>query len=218
VIFVHRGRETRGVILLTVSELADIPHAHLGTPAAPHPFRPEPESGDGRDGKTVMLPVKTHDSFGVPAAVVERPLQPDAPQLLTVSMGAEWFQLSGRPRVALETRLPLRRLLLALAEMKQRTPNAVLPVTAAFEAGWPGERANPTAAAMRVYTAVHSLRRLGLRGLLIRRRRGYVLDLEVQIAMESQYPPALVDGTVNQHAESAELEAAEAIEPMANSA
>jgi hypothetical protein len=82
---------------------------------------------------------------------------------------------------------------LALGELKQRSPGSVLPVTAAFEAGWPGERANPTAAAMRVYTAIHSLRRLGLRGLLVRRRRGYVLDIDVYIAAnESQVPPAMI--------------------------
>ena len=117
----------------------------------------------------------------------------DVPQpRLVISAGAEWFQVGGLPPVVIETRIPLRRLLLALGEMKVRTPGAVLPVTAAFEAGWPGERATPTAAAMRVYTAVHSLRRLGLRGLLVRRRRGYVLDIDVQIlANESQFPPPM---------------------------
>ena len=109
---------------------------------------------------------------------------------LTIAAGAEWFQFEGRPLVLLETRIPLRRLLLALGAMKRQNPNAVLPVTAAFEAGWPGERATPTAAAMRVYTAVHSLRRLGLRGLLVRRRRGYVLDVDVVITKnESMMPP-----------------------------
>ncbi len=111
---------------------------------------------------------------------------------LVVAAGAEWFQIGGRSPVVLETRVPLRRLLLALADLKQRSPGSVLPVTAAFEAGWPGERATPTAAAMRVYTAIHSLRRLGLRGLLVRRRRGYVLDIDVHIAEnESQIPPAM---------------------------
>lgn len=111
---------------------------------------------------------------------------------LVVAAGAEWFQISGRPAVVLETRVPLRRLLLALAELQMRSPSSVLNVTAAFEAGWPGERATPTAAAMRVYTAVHSLRRLGLRGLLVRRRRGYVFDCECTIAAnESQFPPAI---------------------------
>jgi len=113
---------------------------------------------------------------------------------LVISAGAEWFQIGDGQATVLETRIPLRRLLLALGELRRRSPNAVLPVTAAFEAGWPGERATPTAAAMRVYTAVHSLRRLGLRGLLVRRRRGYVLDLDVLIlANESQIPPGMND-------------------------
>ncbi|MCW5833439.1 MAG: hypothetical protein KIS78_13635 [Labilithrix sp.] len=124
-----------------------------------------------------MLPLRHHEA--------------PAPRLV-IAAGAEWFQISGRAPVVLETRVPLRRLLLALGELKLRSPNAVLPVTAAFEAGWPGERASPTAAAMRVYTAVHSLRRLGLRGLLVRRRRGYVLDIDVQLAAsQSQFPRAL---------------------------
>jgi len=125
-----------------------------------------------------MLPLRLHDT-------------PREPRLV-IAAGAEWFQLAGRSAVTLETRIPLRRLLLALGELKQRSPGAVLPVTAAFEAGWPGERANPTAAAMRVYTPIHSLRRSGLRGLLVRRRRGYVLDCDVYIAAnESQIPPAM---------------------------
>jgi hypothetical protein len=116
-------------------------------------------------------------------------------QQLVIAAGAEWFKLPGQALVQLETRIPLRRLLLALGELKMRNPNGVLPVTAAFEAGWPGERATPSAAAMRVYTAVHTLRRMGLKGLLVRRRRGYVLDIDVRIAAsESQIPPALESG------------------------
>ena len=130
---------------------------------------------------TVMLPLRIQD--------VSQPR-------LVISAGAEWFKIEGNQAVVLETRVPLRRLLLALGELKLRSPGAVLPVTAAFEAGWPGERATPTAAAMRVYTAVHSLRRLGLRGLLVRRRRGYVLDIDVYIAAnESQFPQAIVSET-----------------------
>ena len=126
---------------------------------------------------TVMQPLRLHDA--------PRPR-------LVIAAGAEWFQIGGRSAVVIETRIPLRRLLLALGQLRLTDPGAVLPVTAAFEAGWPGERATPAAAAMRVYTAVHSLRRLGLRGLLVRRRRGYVLDLDVHIAAnESQFPPPM---------------------------
>lgn len=135
-------------------------------------------------------------------------------QHMTIAAGAEWFKLPGQHLVALETRIPLRRLLLALGELKMRNPNGVLPVTAAFEAGWPGERATPAAAAMRVYTAVHTLRRMGLKGLLVRRRRGYVLDIDVRIAAsESQIPPALESG---EQVEGQSLE--EMLEPIAQSA
>jgi hypothetical protein len=128
-----------------------------------------------------MQPLRIHD------------VAPREPRLI-IAAGAEWFQLGDQPVVTLETRMPLRRLLLALAELKKRSPGAVLPVTAAFEAGWPGERASPTAAAMRVYTAIHSLRRLGLRGLLVRRRRGYVLDALVTVTThQSQIPPRMSD-------------------------
>jgi hypothetical protein len=122
----------------------------------------------------------------------------DVPQRrLVVAAGAEWFQLGDAPPVILETRLPLRRLLLALAELKRQSPPNVLPVTAAFEAGWPGERASATAAAMRVYTAVHSLRRFGLRGILVRRRRGYVLDVDVHIGTSTSQFPAAISETID---------------------
>jgi hypothetical protein len=127
--------------------------------------------------------------------VSQRPLEEERCRL-RVAAGAEWFKIGDSAPVLLETRLPLRRLLLALADLRANSPNAVLPVTAAFDAGWPGERASPTAAAMRVYTAVHSLRRLGLRGLLVRRRRGYVLDADVSIVKESLMPPALTESQV----------------------
>ena len=150
-----------------------------------------------------MLPLRLHDV-------------PREPRLV-IAAGAEWFQLSGRSMVTLETRVPLRRLLLALGQLRQRSPGAVLNVTAAFEAGWPGERATPTAAAMRVYTAVHSLRRLGLRGVLVRRRRGYVLDADVVIAAnESQIPPALCDEDRTDSEEIARLAGGDTdIEPLA---
>ncbi len=134
---------------------------------------------------------------------------------LVIASGAEWFKVGSQSLVTLETRIPLRRLLLALGELKMRNPNGVLPVTAAFEAGWPGERATPAAAAMRVYTAVHSLRRMGLKGMLVRRRRGYVLDLAVQIAAsESQFPPAMPSAQDDADDESVEMLAA----PVAQSA
>ncbi|MDB4932591.1 MAG: Signal transduction response regulator, partial [Myxococcaceae bacterium] len=47
---------------------------------------------------------------------------------------------------------------------------------------WPGERVLPEAGAERVYTAVRTLRTMGLRGLLVRRDGGYALDPAVPLA------------------------------------
>ena len=49
-----------------------------------------------------------------------------------------WFKLPGQPLAMLETRIPLRRLLLALGELKLRNPNGVLPVTGRVRSGLAG--------------------------------------------------------------------------------
>ncbi len=54
--------------------------------------------------------------------------------------------------------------------------DAPLSVEALIMAGWPGERILPKAGATRLYTALSTLRRLGLRRVLLRRRTGYLLD------------------------------------------
>jgi hypothetical protein len=111
---------------------------------------------------------------------------------LVVAANAEWFQIDGGALVQLETRLALRKLLYTLATLRVRSPSSALSSNEAFAAGWPGERAHPHAASVRVYTAIHTLRALGLRGILVRRNSGYALDAIVRIAAnESQFPSAI---------------------------
>ncbi len=107
---------------------------------------------------------------------------PPRSRRLFLTAHADAFWQDGQPITSIETRIPLRRLLGALARQRLANPHVPLSVQAAFEEGWPGERAHPDAAATRVYTAIFSLRRLGLRGLLVRRRGGYMLDADVTIA------------------------------------
>ena len=83
---------------------------------------------------------------------------------------------------------------MSLADLRISAPEAALSVTAAFEAGWPEDRVTAAAASMRVYTAVHSLRRLGLRGLLVRRNRGYLLEASVRIATEESVSTTRMQG------------------------
>jgi hypothetical protein len=102
------------------------------------------------------------------------------PRLL-VALDGSWFQVDDEAPVSIATRGSLRRLLLALLE-RRGAPDAFLSSTAAFAAGWPGERAIPKAAATRVYTAIHTLRRFGLASAIRRQGTGYTLCADVRIA------------------------------------
>jgi hypothetical protein len=106
---------------------------------------------------------------------------------LVVGSGGGWFRVPGGPIVDLSRWGPLQRLLHRLAERREAAPGEPLSVDALVAAGWPGERVLPKAGATRVYTAIASLRRLGLRDLLVRTDRGYLLRPSVGI--ERTRPP-----------------------------
>jgi predicted ATPase len=92
------------------------------------------------------------------------------------SDGSTFAPPGGEP-VVLDARPHLMRLLVALGAAGGRG----LDVSAMFEAGWPGQRAVPTAQANRVRVAVTTLRRYGLLVLAWERTRGWYLDAEVLI-------------------------------------
>jgi hypothetical protein len=134
-------------------------------------------------------------SVSLPEALAPTPDRSEPPPRLVVAPTGDWFVIEGRSLVNLETRASLRKLLVALAALRLRDPEAELSVREAFAAGWPGDRAHPDAAAVRVYTAVHTLRALGLRRFLVRRSGGYALEIDVRIASpQSQYPQAMPEG------------------------
>jgi len=74
------------------------------------------------------------------------------------------------------TRGAPRRVLKLLADRRNEAPGVAVTLEEVFAAGWPGQRVHPEACASRVYVALSMLRRLGLRGVLIRRDDGYLLD------------------------------------------
>ncbi len=71
-----------------------------------------------------------------------------------------------------------------LVRERLEAPGQVTAVDALFEAGWPGERAMPDAAAARVYVAVHTLRKQGLAPYLLRHEGGYLLDPALAVVTE----------------------------------
>ncbi len=93
-----------------------------------------------------------------------------------------WFQTPEGQRVSVERWRPLQRLLARLVEHRIEAPGDALSVEKLIEAGWPGERMLPRAGATRVYSAIASLRRLGLRDALVRDHRGYLFDPSIALS------------------------------------
>ena len=101
-------------------------------------------------------------------------------QALVIDPAGTWFQPPGGAVVDLSRRRPLMRIVAALAERRRRDapPMALADLIAA---GWPGERILPAAATDRVHVAISTLRKLGLRGVLLHGRTGYFLDRGVPL-------------------------------------
>jgi hypothetical protein len=119
----------------------------------------------------VLHDAVAHRRAAEPAPAPSR-LRP-APRL-TVAPEARAFELAGGRPVDLARRGPIRRILLALAAAHREGRS--LDVAETVSAGWPGEIVPPDVGATRVYTAIRTLRRLGLEGVLLTRDAGYLLD------------------------------------------
>jgi hypothetical protein len=95
---------------------------------------------------------------------------------LQVGVGAYWFEPPSGPRVDLKTRPPLRRVLSYLIDLRLTRPGVAATTNELAAAGWPGEQLLTESAADRVYTAVGTLRKMGLATVLIRSDGGYILE------------------------------------------
>ncbi|MGK3985776.1 tetratricopeptide repeat protein [Sorangium sp. So ce136] len=115
---------------------------------------------------------------------------------LLLTEGARFCRPPGGGWRDLRERHAARRLLLALAEQQRRAPGRGLSLAALQEAGWPGERILPEAAANRIYVAMNQLRKLGLKPWLRRDGEGYLLDPALPIHHVAIEPTAGGDGLV----------------------
>ncbi|MFO0548513.1 MAG: tetratricopeptide repeat protein [Polyangiaceae bacterium] len=93
-----------------------------------------------------------------------------------VRKGARAFRLPhATSDVDLSKRVPLQRILLALAERRVSAPGETMDLYEIIAAGWPGERIAERAAHNRVHVALTTLRKLGLRDHLVSEAGGYLL-------------------------------------------
>lgn len=95
---------------------------------------------------------------------------------LAVGPDASWLQVPGEEPQDLRRRKALRSILLRLVEQQRGNPGAGVSLDQLLAAGWPGERMVPSAGANRVYVALTTLRKLGLRKYLLSQDDGYLLD------------------------------------------
>lgn len=85
-------------------------------------------------------------------------------------------------RAAIFDRKPtLRRLVEALVRHRLDAPGRPLAIEALLAAGWPGERVPPKVGKDRLHTSIAALKELGLRGLLLSRADGWLLDPDVPL-------------------------------------
>jgi predicted ATPase len=135
-------------------------------------------------------PHRTGPALGVVAAR-ESGAAPGSPRAsstrpaltLCVAPDGRWYRLGHDPPVEMQRRHALRLILLALCEARRARPGAGLSLAEVQSAGWPGERLHPEAGAARVYTAIRTLRRMGLEAALITRDDGYLIDPSVALEL-----------------------------------
>jgi predicted ATPase len=115
-----------------------------------------------------------------PGSVRPNGVTPDA---FVVSRDARAFRAPAARVVRLERRRAVRLILLKLIEHRLGAPGDALSPDTLLDSGWPGERVLPEAGASRVYVALATLRKLGLRRLLVSRDGGYLLDPDVPMVV-----------------------------------
>lgn len=103
---------------------------------------------------------------------------------LRVDEAGDWFAAPGGEPVPIARRAVHKRLLLALVRRRLGAPGEPTSPTELVEAGWPGERLAEELAHNRLHVALASLRASGLRSLLLRTAKGYLLDPAIPITVE----------------------------------
>lgn len=137
----------------------------------------EPSWADRSDDIRTAVRMLQHDLARSVAPSTATGQTIEAPRAaLTVGEEGRWFELPDGERQDLRRRRAIRLILARLVANHRDDPGAGLPLDALQEAGWPGERMVASAGANRVYVALTTLRKLGLRQYLLSQDDGYLLD------------------------------------------
>jgi predicted ATPase len=138
--------------------------------------------GEGRDAVLAearrLVAEAPNDDSRFALRVLERANERRERDALEVWAGGAAFRLPGASdAVGLPERSPLRAILVHLAERRIAAPGELVTIDDVVRVGWPSERIAAEAALNRAYVALATLRKLGLRGLLVNGRGGYFLSI-----------------------------------------
>ena len=102
----------------------------------------------------------------------------------SIATDGSWFCVPSREKVDLSRRQALRRILAHMLRARLDEPGRVISSDEVLAAGWPGERVIPRAGASRVYVAIRTLRKFGLRDFIVTSQGGYLLHSAVEVIAE----------------------------------
>ena len=142
-----------------LAELARFVDAHVHPPA---------------DGAALALTPAMEAALGVRRAADPTPTS-TARAALRVAADGTWFEPADGPRVSLEGRFALARVLRALVDARVQSPGCGVDVHDLLALAWPGQRPVGDSGPHRVHVAISTLRRLGLGDALTRAEQGYLL-------------------------------------------
>lgn len=100
---------------------------------------------------------------------------------LRLGEATAWVEVPGSSRRSLVRHHANRRILERLVRAHRESPGAAVSLEGLLEAGWPDEQVLAEAGAARVYTALSTLRRWGLRSLIEKADGGYRLRPDARI-------------------------------------
>jgi predicted ATPase len=111
--------------------------------------------------------------------------KPGAECLVVQADGAAFVLPNGETRT-LPARSPLRHILRHLAQKRVEAQAQVVAIDEVVAVGWPGEKMGTEAGLNRAYVALASLRKLGLKGMLLRTGGGYALSEAVLVRIANK--------------------------------
>lgn len=105
--------------------------------------------------------------------------------VLRVNGDVRSVELAPGPRLELEKRPSMKRVLAALIDARRTRAGRGVSIGELFEAGWPGAAIRPESQAARVYVAINTLRKLGFAPVLLRQDDGYLLTPALRVETQS---------------------------------